>query len=165
MALRLAGWWWRVLAAIVDSLILMVPFSVLQNWIMGSRLDHINNFVDDTLGALVAGTALPTVPPELMNLIMLNVALTMLMWAVYRIVMVARSGGTLGQLATGLRVARDGDPELQLVGWGTAVKREGLAVLFQQIPLFGILNVLAPVVSRKNQTFHDMIAKTVVVKK
>lgn len=164
-AFRLAGFWWRVLAAILDSLVLMVPLGMLQGPIMGDAIALYEGWLNDMLLNPSTDGSIPPLPDGIIGPYLTYVLVSVLVWAAYRIVMVARFGATLGKLATGLRVVRDGDQSLALVGWNTATVRELLGVVFAQIPLLGVVDALAMLFNPKKQTIHDMIAKTQVVKK
>ena len=163
--LVLAGWWWRVLATIVDYFVLLVPLTLAQNMMLGTAADEVNAWVSELMSRAASGGTVPEVPRDVLVALLLNVLVSVVVWVCYRTLLVAKVGGTLGQLATGLRVTRYGDPLATPVGWRTAFIREGLAVVFLQLPILSVVNLLAPLVSGKKQTFHDMIAKTVVIKK
>lgn len=163
---RIAGWWWRVLAAIIDGALLLVPLSLLQNLVFPDTIVSLNLWFERYLNAALTGaTETPTMPLELIQAFLLYTAFNMAVWIAYRTVLVARFGGTLGQLACGMRVIVDGDQQMAIVGMKTSALRATLAVVFQQIPVLNLVNVLAPLFNRKVQTFHDMLARTVVIKK
>ena len=163
---RIAGWWWRVLAAIIDSLIMLVPLSLLQNLLFQDTILELNAWAERYLNAALGGaTELPAFTAGLIQGFLIYTLFTMAVWIVYRTLMVARLGGTLGQLACGMRVIRDGDQHMATVGMGTSALRATLALVFQQIPVFNLVNVLVPLFNKKVQTFHDMLARTVVIKK
>ncbi len=163
---RIAGWWWRVLAAIIDSLILLVPLSLLQNLLFQDTILEFNAWSERYLNAALTGaTDLPVITAGLIRGFLLYTLFTMAVWIVYRTLMVARFGGTLGQLACGMRVIIDGDQQMSIVSMRTSAVRATLAMVFQQIPVFNLVNVLAPLFNKKVQTFHDMLAHTVVIRK
>lgn len=163
---RIAGWWWRVLAAIIDSVILMVPLSLLQNLLFQGTILELNAWAERYLNAtLTGGTDLPAITTGMIRDFLLYTLFTMAVWIVYRTLMVARFGGTLGQLACAMRVIIDGDQQMSIVSMRTSAVRATLAMVFQQIPVFNLVNVLAPLFNKKVQTFHDMLAHTVVIKK
>ncbi len=163
---RLAGWWWRVLAAIIDGFVLWIPSALLQNVFAGDALVELQLWLEELLVAAELGrTDPPPLPDSVTGAFMAAGIATAVLYIVYRTVLVALAGGTAGQLATGLRVVRDGDHSLGKVSWGTSALRALLAVVFQNIPVVNLVNVLMPLFTPKKQTFHDMVAKTVVVKK
>jgi len=71
-------------------------------------------------------------------------------FAVEALVLTAIAGGSAGQLARGLRVVR---PDGSRLGWGRAVVRTGLLLLF--IP--------ALIWDRDGRGMHDRVADSVVV--
>lgn len=163
---RLAGWWWRVLASILDSLVLMIPFAMLQPYLLGDALVAIEQWSYEVLAAAERGSSVfPPLPDEVFSGYFGYILVVMALTAVYRVVFVATTGGTLGQLACGLRVVREGDTSQGKVGWGTSALRGILAVIVFQVPVLGLVNALLPLFNRNKQTLHDLAAKTVVVKK
>lgn len=164
-ALRLAGWWWRVLAAVIDALVFLVPLGIVDSLVLGPVMPELENWLFDTLAAAESGSAVvPAFPDAVLSAFIVYTFVTMLLWAAYRTLMVGRFGATLGQMATGLRVVRDGDSSLGRIGWGPSAGRAVLAVVLQHVPLVGFVNVLLPAFTAKKQTLHDMAVKTVVVK-
>ncbi len=163
----LAGFWWRVLASILDSLLLSIPLSLVQNLIMGADVMYaFEVWLTDWLDRQIRGeTELPPIPEPVLQAFGLAVVVVMILWIIYRTVMVALRGATLGQMITGLRVVPDGSPLGAVPSWKTSGIRAAAAVIFQQIPLLGLADPLTMLFSAKKQTLHDMIARTVVIKK
>ena len=163
----LAGFWWRVLASILDSLILSIPLSLVQNLVMGA--DVMNAFevwFTDVLSRQMRGeTEIPAIPAPVVQSFILALIIVMILWIIYRTVMVALKGATLGQMITGLRVVPDGSPVETIPSPRVAGIRAVAAVVFQQIPLLGLADPLTMLFTAKKQTLHDMIARTIVVKK
>lgn len=163
---RLAGWWWRVLASIVDSLVLLIPFAMVQSFLLGDAMVTLEQWSYDVLAEAERGsTTLPAFPQGLLSDYFGYLLVVMALTAAYRVVLVATAGGTVGQLACGLRVVREGDHSLGRIGWGTSAVRGILAVILFQVPVLGLVNALMPLFNRNRQTLHDLAAKTVVVKK
>jgi uncharacterized RDD family membrane protein YckC len=80
-----------------------------------------------------------------------------------------RRGQTVGMMAVGIRVVRDGT--LDVVGYGRALGRSLTESVFRIIGtitiILGIvwlLDMLFPLWDKKNQTLHDKIASTVVIR-
>lgn len=162
----LAGWWWRVLAALIDGLVWLIPLGILQSVILTPVMGDFENWFTDAILASSAGsTEIPPIPDSIINASYTFTFIAMVLWFAYRTVLVALKGATLGQMATGLRVVRDGDSSLGLMGWGRSAGRAALAVVLAQVPVVGLVNVIMAAFTRKKQTLHDMIAKTVVVRK
>lgn len=161
----LAGWWWRVLAAIIDSLVWLIPLGILQSLVLNPVMGDFEDWFTDAILASSAGsTDIPPIPDSIISASYTFTFIAMVLWIVYRTVMVALKGATLGQMATGLKVVRDGDTSLSLMGWGRSAGRAALAVVLLQIPVVGLINVIVAAFTAKKQTIHDMIAKTVVVR-
>ncbi len=163
----LAGFWWRVLASILDSLILWIPLSIVQNLVMGADvMSAFQVWLTDWLDRQIRGeTELPPIPEQVLQSFGLAILVVMILWIAYRTVMVALRGATLGQSITGLRVVPDGSPLGTIPSWKTSGIRAVTAVIFQQLPLLGLADPLTMLFTAKKQTLHDMIARTVVIKK
>ncbi|MCC2592369.1 RDD family protein [Tessaracoccus sp. OS52] len=163
---QLAGWWWRVLASIIDGVVFLIPQGVLQSLMLVEATRLLEGWLEEAMIATERNsTALPPIPPEVYSGYLAYGLVVALLVIAYRIVMVAQFGGTVGQLATGLRVVRDGDHSFSNVSWGSSAVRGVLAVVLFQVPVLGLVNALMPLFNGKKQTLHDMAAKTVVVKK
>lgn len=163
----LAGFWWRVLASILDSLILSIPLTLVQNLVMGADVTNaFEVWLTDVLSRQMRGeTEFPAIPGGVVQSFFLSVIAVMILWIIYRTIMVALKGATLGQMITGLRVVTDGSPMETIPSPRTAGIRAVAAVVFQQIPLLGLADPLTMLFTAKKQTLHDMIARTIVVKK
>jgi len=131
-----AGWWLRVAATIIDSLIFGAIASVL---------------------AVASGGR-----SSAMTLV------SIFLMVLYQALMVTSKGQTLGNMAAGTMVvdAVTGASVTQGKAWGRAAMdallRYGGLLLFA-IPYF--VDILMPLWDQKNQTLHDKVAGTVVVKK
>lgn len=84
---------------------------------------------------------------------------------VYTSIMLSLRGQTVGNMAVGTRVvdARTGGP---LTG-GRAVGRAAAQLLFNALSIIvipGLLDILWPLWDRDNQTLHDKLAGTVVLR-
>lgn len=164
----LAGWWWRVLAALIDGVLLNVLGSVLTMPLAGSYTAGIDQWVNDYLNAIEAGGSVPLpweAQYDLMGPLILVTVANMVIAVVYSVVLLYLKGGTIGMLATGLRVVPTGlgrqHTSLPVV---TAVIRTVLYQVFSFLLPIGLINVLLPLMNAKRQTLHDIIARTQVVK-
>ncbi len=136
-----AGFWIRVLAWVVDALVLAVVSGLL------------------TIGAGLLGGLLGQRAPALqIYLISVTWALTMLLPALYLVVGWARSGRTLGKMACGVRILRDDGSKL---GVGTAIVRLFGYVVSSMLLCVGYLMVAF---TDRKRGLHDMIAGTIVVR-
>lgn len=159
----LAGFWWRVLAAVLDSLVVSVPFGIVVWLVARGPIEELGQWYEEVINrALQGDMTQPPTPDGALTYITIVVAI---LWIIYRTVMVALKGGTVGQLITGLRVVPFGSPMETIPGWGTSAIRAVSAMVLLQIPIVGLIDVLVMLFNAKKQTVHDMIARTVVIKK
>lgn len=185
----LAGWWWRVLAYLVDVLVLAIPNVVLT---LPAQLD-LQRQMQELTRELEDDSAAGT-PPDLgaffadyVEVLRDNAVVMFLPAAVlataYFAGMWRWRGATVGQLVTGLRVrpvARPGRPT-----WVMAIVRVAVLALLPSaimvlsllsgsgtVLLVGyvvalllqLLNVVWPLWDDRRQALHDKAAGTVVVR-
>lgn len=144
----LAAWWKRLLAILLDSLILAIPTGILGAIIGLSAID--TDPITDDITIDGAALALST---------LLGLVLTL---AYFGILEGGPRGQTVGKMALGIRV-RDvaGDAP---IGVGRAVLRRFVYQLLWYVAVIpGLLNVLWPLWDRKRQAWHDKVANSVVV--
>lgn len=165
----LAGWWSRVGASILDSIllgivgnILVTPFSIAGN-------TGLTQWAYDLEAAAEVGADVLPNPFDpaygLIGPMMAAMVISMLVSFAYGFLMLRFKGATLGQMALGIGVVPT-DRGLQKggLGWGQAALRHGAYVILNQIPLVGFISILMPLWTQKRQTLHDMIGKTQVVR-
>ncbi|GAA5157891.1 RDD family protein [Ornithinimicrobium tianjinense] len=153
----LAGWWHRVGARLLDSIVIAIVGGLVANTLVPGV------WADYTDWALSATDPAAQPPAELMGRVAQWSLVLAVVGFVYEVVMVALVGGTLGKLMTGLRVRLRDQPGLP--GWGAALIR---SLVYQLSGVFApvyLLNVLWPLWDGKRQALHDKAAKTNVVKK
>jgi uncharacterized RDD family membrane protein YckC len=170
----LSGWWRRVFARIIDSLIVGIiglPFTGYFYW---QYFQVIWEYMEDTMDAAAAGTPTTTfaLPNEAYQWMIPAVLIGLAVSFVYEYLFLTKTGATLGKKALGIAVRlRDvpGPPP------GAAVaKRFGLYTaisLLSAIPLVGtlfsflsLINYLWPLWDDKKQALHDKVAATNVVR-
>ena len=146
-SVELAGVGSRLLARIVDILIFAVPVVVL----VIATTDFDDNS-DEAAGIPIGST-----------LLFLAIGL------IYEVWLIAAKGQTLGKMATRIKVIRADNGELP--GWSNSFNRWilpgffGAASAFIPIVAFVSLLIYLSLVWGKNrQGWHDMVAKTLVVK-
>jgi uncharacterized RDD family membrane protein YckC len=132
---ELAGWWIRVAAYLIDTLILFVGLFVL----------------------LVVGAAINDA--LLVVLIILWVLATLIgYWTYFE---GGESGQTPGKRAMGIRVRNEaGGP----AGYGRAFGRNLVARVIGFFPLVGLVDVLWPLWDSRKQCLHDKAGSTIVVR-
>ena len=174
---RLAGWWWRVLATVVDNLILGVLSTLISLPVLLPLLDRFAAYVAEAMQAAEQGRVQPPLDPNTLVsvrdqvlLALLGVALSL----VYQLVFLRWKRATPGQLICGLRVVPvDRGRAVEPLGWNSIVVRalfwalpglSGLGGAFTALGLFRLVDVLFPLWHPRRQTLHDLAAKTQVVK-
>jgi uncharacterized RDD family membrane protein YckC len=153
---QLAGWWSRVGAALIDSLIIGVGALVILAFF--GAVFSVGFFESEETGvvALVVG-------------LMLSVVAIAIVALLYAPLMMDRTNGkTLGRMAVGIRVVRaNGQP----MTFGFAMLREvavkALLFGFAGSITFGLANladVLWPLWDDENRALHDFVVDTRVVR-
>ncbi|GAB6904068.1 RDD family protein [Kineosporia succinea] len=151
----------RLSAQLIDGLILSVVLGILAVLLLGLPL--MNGDITTTTDA--DGTVTTTGGEGLAAGLLGFYALAFIIPLVYQIVMIALKGATVGKMVLGVRVVRIEDG--QLPGWVPSLLRwliptvGGLACGIGQFVVY-----ISPFFdsSGRNQGWHDMVAKTVVIK-
>ncbi|TDW98401.1 putative RDD family membrane protein YckC [Kribbella sp. VKM Ac-2566] len=169
----LSGWWRRVFARIIDSILAWFIALPLTGYFYYQSSKVMNAWVEDVLDAARAGSSTPvSVPPEVFKWAIPASLLGALVMFVYEYLFLVAKGRTPGKMATGIAVRlRDapGKPPR-----GAAAKRSALLLVLTMagsIPVVGLfaslallLNYLWPLWDDKKQALHDKIAATNVVR-
>jgi uncharacterized RDD family membrane protein YckC len=124
---------------------------------------RVGAFVLDNGVAIAAGWVTGTTRSDVADLVFGLVGLAGIVWAIYNAILAGRTGQSYGKRTMGIRLARyaDGQP----IGAGLGFFRLFFNwVLWLLCILPGVFNLLAPLWDRRNQTWSDRIAKSVVVK-
>jgi uncharacterized RDD family membrane protein YckC len=171
----LAGWWQRVGAYLIDSIIVGIIGGILASPWIGDLMDAYRAYFDQVLRDAEAGrqTAETTVLEQQMAGPMLAVILIfMAVQFVYNVGFLMTLQATPGKLALGLRVrlrSRPGPmPVLTvLLRW---VAQFGISILNvvpfagMVVGIYGFLDVFWPLWDGKKQALHDKVARTNVVR-
>lgn len=177
----LSGWWWRVLAQVIDGLLILLvslPFSLSGQVDSQRDLQRLND-------RLTTNTDMGAWWHDYFT-IMQHQMRSELPWLllplVYIVGMLLWKGATVGKLAVGLRVRlRERPGRLPvasvllrvLVQSGIGVLPYLLfglgawtiaAILVGPALIFGLLDILWPLWDKKRQALHDKLARTNVVK-
>jgi uncharacterized RDD family membrane protein YckC len=170
----LSGWWWRVLAAVLDGFISIPLYLVAAVPVVVWQWDSLSTWFSDLSDSIEHDTASPPDPalldpstgPGLALVLSLLVASLL-----YSLVFLRWKQATPGKLIVGLRVRRRDAPDLP---WGTILARVGFVAglsALAQAPLVGwafalvaLLDYLWPLWDRRNQALHDKVARTNVVR-
>jgi uncharacterized RDD family membrane protein YckC len=170
----LSGWWWRVLAAILDGFISIPLYLVAAVPVIAWQWDELSTWFSDLSDSVEHDTASPPDPALLdpgtgpgLVLVLSLLAASLL----YSLVFLRWKQATPGKLVVGLRVRRRDTPDLP---WGTILARVGFVAglsALAQAPLVGwafalvaLLDYLWPLWDRRNQALHDKVARTNVVR-
>ena len=169
----LSGWWKRVLARILDGIIIGIVALPLTFAPMKQAANIFGDYIQQVMTATQAGsTTMPVQPTaQLTGPIMQASLITLALYLVYEITFLTRTGATIGRMVVGISVRlRDkaGPPPLVAVLKRTLVKEGGN--LFGSVPvlgtlasLFGMLDSLWPLRDDEKQAIHDKVAATNVV--
>jgi uncharacterized RDD family membrane protein YckC len=139
---RLAGWGRRVAALLLDALVYVIAFIPTIVWSATTADPATDEISDAAAGVLVAqGFFLPFL-------------YTWIMHGVW--------GQTLGKMALGIAVRRGEDAAR--IGFARALGRSASVLVLGIITIPLLLSYLWPLWDGRNQTIHDKMAGTIVVK-
>jgi uncharacterized RDD family membrane protein YckC len=187
--IRLAGWWRRVAATVIDSVIeyvllmvvLLVAVPKMTTRMIALSQDY---FAEIQRNAAQGKLVTPEIPGELLSYsVWLTIILTALI-GLYAIVFLGTWQATPGQRMLGMKVvpaeAKPGeiiplsdpiDPAVRTVklGWGRAVLRGLMWALLcsggSLIMILQLFSVLMPLWHPRKQTIPDRLARTLVIMK
>jgi len=169
----LSGWWKRVLAQVLDNIIVSILALPLTFAPMRSATETFMTYLQDVFAAAQAGSSTMPVPPDVgFTGLILQVSLTMLaVKVVYEVAFLTMTGATIGKRAVGISVRlrdKPGPPPLVAVLKRTAVKDVGslvgaLPAIGMVGSLFSLVDYLWPLWDVKKQAIHDKVAQTNVV--
>jgi uncharacterized RDD family membrane protein YckC len=137
-AVEYAGIGARMVAGLLDSIILAVPIALVFGWGSTPGTGGFTLTVDYTMADAVE---------------------TLVAWLYFACLQSGSWQGTIGMHVMGLRVVRDDDH--QPISFGRATGRNFAAYLSAFILLIGYFMILF---TKKRQALHDIISGTVVVK-
>ncbi|GAA2098877.1 hypothetical protein GCM10009841_12410 [Microlunatus panaciterrae] len=168
----LAGWWWRVLAVVVDSFIVSALASIPSIPIYQKLFVTMARIFRESFRAAEAGQPPPPVPfgTDLISTgdQLLLTMITVVVGFCYYALFWRFKSATPGKLVCGLRIVpvdqgRRGDR----LAWSAVLARTAVWVLpgiSGVLLLVQLLDVLFPLWQPKRQALHDLAAKTQVVK-
>ena len=163
IAVEYAGFWYRVLATIIDNFVegfaIMIPAVVIfLHYVDINALMQID-FTQPGAEQLAS--------QQMLAPIMIVGLISIFFQAAYKTLMIGKYGATLGYMACRLRLVRG---DMTQVTYGRAFGRFGAELIFQilgQLPLLGIItliNYLMVAFDREKRAFHDMMCDTRVIK-
>ena len=171
---RLAGWWSRVGASVIDGLITTVLGTVLGWRFIHQVVDAFTQAVNDAVQAQQSGSVAQT-DALVQQMTGPLLALTAVMWGVrlvYDVGFLKAFAATPGKMVLGLEVRLRERPGP--LSWGTVLARwftANLGSLLSLLPVvalfawaYSLLDVLWPLWDPKRQAVHDKVARTNVVR-
>lgn len=166
----LAGWGWRVLAFLIDWMLLslltegiarLTGLSAALSRAMSAYQAYITEVVTTGAQMDLGHVVELLTPPEMYWMQLLTIAA----FVIYHALMLRFRGATLGKLATGLRVVPAGQGRSPRgLRWGTAILRPAITQLMGMVPFLGLVDYLFPLWDRNRQTLHDKVVRTQVVR-
>jgi uncharacterized RDD family membrane protein YckC len=143
-----ADWWRRVVAIIIDGLILSIP-----NLIVGTALGLKTTETDPVTSKVTVH------PGALAGLTFIAIIISCIYSGILE---GGPHGASVGKMAMRIQI-RDAD-DGSAIGFGRAlVRRFVYQVLFLPFGIPGLINGLSPLWDRRRQAWHDKIANSVVV--
>lgn len=177
---RLAGWWARLAAFIIDSILLGIVTGLTTASLLAPYSDAVSRWFEGIASGSTTDLAsllesYPT-PVGVMGFwpALGAILAPMGVWFVYYLLLTRFRGATVGKMLLGLKVVPvDRGRATEPVGWGACAVRALLWVLpnISQLALpisflvfFRYLDGLWPVWDRKRQAIHDKAARTQVIR-
>jgi uncharacterized RDD family membrane protein YckC len=173
----LAGWWWRVLATVIDGMITSTLVGIIGFPLLRDVADAFSAYLEALMAAQPGSTPPAFDPLQVLGfqgiliLTLLDAGVRML----YQVGFLRWRSATPGKLACGLRVVPvDQGRFAGPLGWNTIGIRAGVWVLPNAgsalpflgvaLSLFNLVDALFPLWQPKRQAIHDLAAKTQVVR-
>ena len=167
---RLAGWWWRALAAVLDFVITSIVATVVAFPIWQPLYAAMTAYFQEALQAQQSGASPPPFDPNLLTLRdqFLFTMASLAIGLIYHMAFLRWRGATPGKLICGLRVVPvDRGRYPGRLSWSAIGIRSAIWVLPGMnsiLGLFTVLDVLFPLWQPKRQALHDLAARTQVVR-
>lgn len=170
--MRLAGFWWKVLAAGIDQAMIAIVTTLVTLPFMGPFFSGLAGYWSDAMEAARSGSAAPLVPTfgELMPMgnQMAVVLITAAVQITYHVVFWRFWSATLAQRMLGLRVVPvDQGRSTERLSYSVVVPRAviwGVPWCLSSLYFLGAINGLFSLWNPRNQALHDIVAKTQVVR-
>jgi uncharacterized RDD family membrane protein YckC len=168
----LASWWWRVLAVLIDNMILTAIVTVITFPVWRSLYATMVSYFNAMLDAQQAGLAPP--PPLIATDLISGTAqlivtsVTLGVGMLYHVGFLRWKSATPGKLLCGLRVVPvDHGHDPGPLPWNSIGIRAAVWVLpsiSAFLSFITVIDVLFPLWNPKRQALHDIAAKTQVVR-
>jgi uncharacterized RDD family membrane protein YckC len=168
----LSGGWWRVLAAVIDSVLLSTVVTIFAAPLWLPVYEAFAAYLEAIVAAQRTGVPPPAMDPNQLFPVRAQVLLTTLtvgLGLIYHVLFLRWRGATLGKLACRLRVVPvDRGLHRGGLSWNAAIIRAAIWVLpgiSSLLALFTVVDALFPLWQPKRQALHDLAAKTQVVRR
>jgi uncharacterized RDD family membrane protein YckC len=157
----LAGWWWRVLARVIDGVLVGVVAALVTYPSTSTLAGYL---VDQASGVQPSVFLQPT-PAQMHALYLVTVA-QVAIGVIYEIGFLLWRAATPGKLLIGLRVRRwDPSRRLDLTAVAKRVLVSDIATSIPQVGVFiSVMDGLWPLRDPRRQALHDKLAGTCVVR-
>lgn len=169
----LSGWWKRVLARVIDNIIVSIVALPLAFIPLQKVFDIFWAYFEEVTAAAQAGSsAIPEQPSsEFFAPLLLASMIVLAVQVVYTVAFLTMKGATPGKMVVGISVRlrdKPGPPPLVAVLKRTAVQEVGSVVGLTPVvgslgSLFSLVDSLWPLWDDKKQAIHDKVAATNVV--
>ncbi len=168
----LARWGWRLLAVVVDTVLVGIVVTALSIPVYLRMLGPIRDYMSKTLEAARTGQPPPAMPDTSQWLSgqdqLLTALIAIAVGMVYHVLFLRMKQATPGKLICGLLVVPVDRGQLRGgLPWRMAIVRAAVWVIPGQSVVFYLLRLidgLFPLWHRKRQALHDVAAGTQVVK-
>jgi uncharacterized RDD family membrane protein YckC len=171
----LALWWQRLLARIIDSVLLsVVTFIVASPWI-GPLLTTMEDYIREVMNAAQSGASPPSsldFQAQITQYLLPIALISLVISLTYETVFLLWRGATIGKLILGIRVRRVGDAGS--LGPVTALRRQVITAGVSIVALVPFVSTIGSMLTLlddawllwdpRRQCLHDKIADTLVVK-
>ncbi|MCD6395630.1 MAG: RDD family protein, partial [Planctomycetes bacterium] len=158
--IKFAGFWKRVIATIIDGLIILFSGLILYLILVyGFGLTFAALFVFPPFAG--EGVVAEFIGRHIGHLVWFFVFILVL-WLYYAIMESSRCQGTLGKMLLGIYITNQYGKR---IGVGQASGRYFLKVLLYSVPLLGFIDCVMVAVTEKKQAWHDMPVGCLVLSK
>lgn len=168
----LAPYGLRVVAYIIDTLIVGVLSLILGGWLLWKAIEPVYERFDTALTAGDVDAMSAAISEARLGYLAAFLGLQLIVLLAYQVFFLTRWSATPGKLAVGISVRRVDRPGVLDVD--TAVRRAGFQAVIQAlgnlpfVSLLGtvlvVMDLVWPVADVQRQALHDKVAKTIVVK-
>lgn len=153
-----AGFWLRVVAYIIDAIIISIPISILSflvvggSFMAGGGLENLENLENDPEAAMAAGGTM------MAGMGIIYVLTIIGSWLYFALMESSAKQATVGKMALGIKVTNEYG---ERISFGNATGRFFGKIVSGIILYIGFIMAAF---TEKKQALHDIIAKTLVVR-